>query len=69
MGKQLNLYLDDRLARSLAETAARECRRPHDQARYILLQALGITDEQHMESSDHVQNRAGVRQDFTSAVL
>ncbi len=42
MGKQLSIYLDEFEARRLTEIAIRECRRPHDQARYFLLNALGL---------------------------
>jgi hypothetical protein len=69
MGKQLSIYLDDQLAKTLAEEALRECRRPHDQARYLLRQALGIAEEPQIEPTATTQNGAGVRQDSASAVL
>ena len=40
MGKQLSIYLDETEARRLTEIAIKECRRPIDQARYILRSAL-----------------------------
>lgn len=45
MGKQLNLYLDDQESKRLIEEAAKECRRPHEQVRFILRQALGIIEQ------------------------
>lgn len=45
MGKQLSIYLDETEARRLTEIAIRECRRPHDQARYFLLSGLGLIDK------------------------
>lgn len=67
MGKQLSIYLDESETKRLAEIAARECRRPHDQVRFLLRQALGLTDEQ----SSQTQNGIGrARQDtVTNAVL
>ena len=44
MGKQLSIYLNEAEAKRLAEIAIRRCRRPHEQARYFLLSALGFTD-------------------------
>lgn len=43
MGKQLSIYLNEVEAKRLTEIAIRECRRPHDQAKYFLLSALGLT--------------------------
>lgn len=42
MGKQLSIYLNEIESKRLTEIAIRECRRPHDQVRYILLNALGL---------------------------
>lgn len=49
MGKQLSIYLDEQENSRLAEIAAKECRRLHDQARYILLSALGLLDNKEQE--------------------
>lgn len=43
-GKQLSIYLDEQQTKRLAEIAVRECRRPNDQARYIILSSLGLTN-------------------------
>ncbi|CAN5490285.1 hypothetical protein BH10CHL1_BH10CHL1_01610 [soil metagenome] len=45
MGKQLSIYLNEIEAQRLTEIAIRECRRPHDQARYFLLNALGLATD------------------------
>ncbi len=45
MGKQLSIYLPDEVMKRLSQVANKQCRRPHDQARYILLYGLGLTDE------------------------
>lgn len=46
MGKQLSIYLNETATERLVERAIRECRRPNDQARYIILSALGlVTDD------------------------
>ena len=44
MGKQLNVYLDEQEIKRLAELSQRECRRPVDQVRYLLREALGLTE-------------------------
>lgn len=51
MGKQLSFYLDELEAKKLTEIAIRECRRPPDQARYLLRLALGLSDAQKHESA------------------
>lgn len=45
MGKQLSIYLNEVEVKRLTEIALRECRRPHDQARYFLLNALGLMSD------------------------
>jgi hypothetical protein len=68
MGKQLSLYLDEHDARRLAEISMRECRRPSEQARYLLRQVLM---QRYNEGQPQMQptneNSAGVRQDLASA--
>ena len=50
MGKQLSFYLDEREAKRLTEIAIKECRRPPDQARYLLRLALGLDNPNKHES-------------------
>lgn len=58
MGKQLSIYLPEEAAQRLFSLAAQECRRPHDQARYLILRSLEnagqlahpMTDRGAMES-------------------
>jgi hypothetical protein len=45
MGKQLSIYLADEVIKRLNEIANKECRRPNDQVRYILLSELGLADK------------------------
>lgn len=66
MGKQLSIYLDEVEARRLTEIAIRECRRPHDQARYFLLNALGLTDNCVTGLTKH--NSDAIHQDTHVAV-
>ena len=39
-GKQVSIYLPDVVAQQLFELATQECRRPNDQARYLLFRAI-----------------------------
>jgi predicted transcriptional regulator len=56
MGKQLSIYLPDEVMKRLNEVANKQCRRPHDQARYILLSSLGIAvDDQ--STTDHTATK------------
>ena len=48
---------------ALRDAADREYRHPRDQARYLVRQALGLTD------SEGKYNGAGVRQDMTGAAV
>lgn len=66
MGKQLNVYLNEQESKRLLEIASKECRRPHEQARWLLRQALGIASED--STAIKTQNGAGVHQDLASAV-
>ena len=43
-GKQLSIYLAEPEIRALVDLSIRECRKPNDQARYILRQALSLSD-------------------------
>lgn len=54
MGKQLSIYLDDEQLKRLNEVANKQCRRPHDQARYILLSGLGLAVSDHSTSNNTV---------------
>jgi hypothetical protein len=46
MGKQISIYLDEYETQRLVEIARRECRSPHEQARYFLrLILLGDADK------------------------
>jgi hypothetical protein len=45
-GKQLSIYLSGPEIKSLVDLAIRECRRPNDQAKYIIRQALGLVEPQ-----------------------
>ena len=51
MGKQLSFYFDELETKRLAEVASRECRRPPDQARYILRLALGLDNSNKHETA------------------
>ena len=42
MGKQLSIYLDDEAEKRLIDMSQTDCRRIHDQARFILLSGLGL---------------------------
>lgn len=44
-GKQISIYLPEAEARALVDLAVRECRRPNDQVRYIIRQALELASE------------------------
>ena len=60
MGKQLSFYLDELEAKKLTEIAIKECRRPPDQARYLLRVALGLTDpNKHETAVDTLQGGGG----------
>lgn len=46
MGKQISIYLNEIETRHLFELATRKCRRPNDQARFFILNGLGlVTDD------------------------
>jgi hypothetical protein len=63
MGKQLSIHLTDDQAKRLSVLAWRECRRPAEQARWMLLSALNLMDsEQPVKDSS-----TGVRQDLAGA--
>lgn len=51
MGKQLSMYLDEYDCKRLNDIAIRECRRPVDQVRWLLRQAL-------MQYCDESQSQA-----------
>lgn len=40
MGRQLSIYLDENEVRQLMEVSIKQCRRPQDQARFILRSVL-----------------------------
>jgi hypothetical protein len=63
MGKQLSIYLDETEFRQLTAIAIRECRRPNDQARYILLKALGLVDGNDEPTAPTKSKTACVPQD------
>ena len=46
-GKQLSIYLSEIEIRSLTDLAIKQCRRPNEQARYIIRQALGLIQEEN----------------------
>ncbi len=54
---------------ALYEVSTRECRRPPDQIRFLLRQALGITGNQEIETTDNAQNGAGNVFPDTNAIL
>jgi hypothetical protein len=59
--------VEDQALRLEAEKA---CRRPEQQARWLLRQVLGIADEPHMEPSRNAKNDVShTRQDSANAVL
>jgi hypothetical protein len=66
---QVTITLDARESELLRREAMWELRKPRDQARYLLRQALGLTEFDQMKSANQTQNGAGVRQDNASAVL
>lgn len=65
MGKQISFYLDDETAvKRLMERAERECRRPNDHARYVILKSLGLAADdgpadKQMKNSDALVSQAG----------
>lgn len=67
MGKQLSIYLDEVEARRLTEIAIRECRRPHDQAKYFLLNALGLKISDTVPTLPNNKDTGGVFDLATSA--
>ncbi len=44
MVKQLKINLNEDQSRRLCELANKQCRQPHEQARYILLSNLGMLE-------------------------
>lgn len=63
-GKQLSIYLSELEIRELMNLAHRECRRPNDQARFILRSVL--LNEQTSSIND---NSTVIRQDRTGAAV
>ncbi len=68
MGKQFSIYLDEKETKRLAQIAQQECRRPTDQVRFMLRSALGLSEEQNMESFQEKHNRASQVLPDSSAV-
>ena len=60
--RNINIRLEQGELDALVTVAQNELRHPRDQARYILLKSLGLTNE-----GKH--NGAEVRQDITGAVV
>lgn len=63
-GKQLQIYLPPAAAGRLSEMARQECRRPIDQARYLLLRALlgdnaPANNSGNIEITDPTESHAG----------
>lgn len=64
--KRITIPLSEDEQRLLRMAASRECRRPHDHVRYIVLSALGLTDNSVNEATK--DNSDAIRQDNHVAV-
>ena len=67
--KAISVQLTTEERTALYDRATRECRRPDQQARYLLRVALGLAGEEMCAESQSMQNSASVRQDLASTVL
>lgn len=45
MGKQIIVNLNEDEARQFCAFANKQCRHPHEQARYVILKSLGLVDD------------------------
>lgn len=54
MTKQIKIVLTEQELKLLSQSASQQCRRPHDQARFLLLTGLGLMNGQQQpnEKSD-----------------
>lgn len=64
--ERITVVLDDSEAEALHRLASAELRKPQQQARYLLRQALGLTSEDVLPQQN--TDRVGVRQDQAHTV-
>lgn len=69
--KVIRIAMNEAEERALRIEAEKACRRPEQQARWLLRQVLGLTNDPSMQVSEQTQNGIGrARQDtMTNAVL
>lgn len=67
-GKQISIYLPEPEARALINLAANECRRPNEQARHILRQAL-LGNSKTADSNCEVSQAKQLRSGFAEVVV